>query len=58
VTLDVADKGRITIRFAEIRYGLPPSGEHLLKARPDTAMASQSGDEMILANAITLPARP
>jgi hypothetical protein len=55
--LVLANKGKVTIRFAEIRYGIPISGARLQSARPDTAMASQSGDETILANVVTLPAR-
>jgi hypothetical protein len=40
--------------FAEDRYGLPPFGDALKAARPNTAMASQSGDQVMLANTISL----
>ena len=54
----VLDKsGKVAFRFAEIRYSLPDFGKRLQAARPDTAMASQSGDETILANTVELPAR-
>ena len=56
VKLVLANKGNLKIRFAEIRYGLPASGARLQAARPATAMASQSGDETVLANVVTLPA--
>jgi hypothetical protein len=57
IKLVLANKGKVTIRFAEIRYDVPASGARLQAARPDTAMASQSGDETMLANAVNLPAR-
>ncbi len=57
VKLVLANTGRVAIRFAEIRYGLPASGARLQAARPDTAMASQSGDETILANSVMLAPR-
>jgi hypothetical protein len=57
LSLVFGNSGKVAINFAEVRYGLPESGVHLQAARPDTAMASQSGDETILANAVELPAR-
>jgi hypothetical protein len=54
--LTLAAPGAIPIKFAEVRYGLPQSGKRLEAGRPATAMASQSGDETILANKIVLPA--
>jgi hypothetical protein len=41
--------------FVEDRYGLPAFGDKLKAARPDTAMPSQSGDEVMLASKIKLP---
>ncbi len=40
--------------FAEDRYGLPPFGDALKAARPNTAMPSQSGDQVMLANMVKL----
>jgi Peptidase family M28 len=57
LSLVLRNSGKVAIAFAEVRYGLPASGAHLQAARPDTAMASQSGDETILANTVELPAR-
>ncbi len=42
------------LAFAEGRYAFPPFGAFLKAARPNTAMASQSGDQIILANAVKL----
>lgn len=56
ITLVLADKGAVSIAFAEVRYGLPAFGARLQAARPATAMASQSGDETVLANTVTLAA--
>lgn len=41
--------------FVEERYGLPPFGAPLAAARPATAMPTQSGDEVMLANVARLP---
>ncbi|HTW33962.1 MAG TPA: M20/M25/M40 family metallo-hydrolase [Rhizomicrobium sp.] len=57
LSLVLGNSGKVAIRFAEVRYGLPKAGKRLQAARPDTAMASQSGDETILANTVELPAR-
>ena len=57
LSLVLGDTGKVAISFAEVRYGLPEFGKRLQAARPDTAMASQSGDETILANAVELPTR-
>lgn len=40
--------------FMELRYGLPGFGDALKAARPDTAMPSQSGDQVMLADSIRL----
>ncbi len=42
------------LEFAEVRYGLPPFGRPLADARPPSAMASQSGDELILEDSVRL----
>lgn len=42
------------LAFMEDRYGLPAFGDALKAARPDTAMPSQSGDQVMLANAVKL----
>lgn len=57
VTLVLGTRGGLSIPFAELRYGLPASGARLKAARPATAMASQSGDETVLADRVILPAR-
>ena len=56
ITVVLANKGAVSIQFAEVRYGLPAFGAKLQAARPATAMASQSGDETVLANTVTLAA--
>jgi hypothetical protein len=55
-TLTLGNTGALTIPFAEARYGLPDFAKPVLAARPDTAMPSQSGDTVILANEVKLPA--
>jgi hypothetical protein len=40
------------LAFMEDRYGLPTFGDTLKAVRPDTAMPSQSGDQVMLANAV------
>jgi hypothetical protein len=53
ITLTLAgDASGLT--FAEGRYAFPPFGAFLKAASPATAMASQSGDQIILANAVKL----
>jgi hypothetical protein len=42
------------LAFAEGRYAFPPSGAFLKSARPATAMASQSGDQIVVVNAVKL----
>ena len=56
LTLVLAKTGKVALSFAEVRYGLPQAGERLQAARPDMAMASQSGDETMLMNSAALPA--
>ncbi|HEY4115206.1 MAG TPA: M20/M25/M40 family metallo-hydrolase [Rhizomicrobium sp.] len=47
----------VTLKFAERRYGLPAFGAKLAAARPNTAMPSQSGDGVLLANSVALSPR-
>jgi Peptidase family M28 len=42
------------LTFAEGRYAFPPFGAFLKAARPKTAMASQSGDQIILTNTVKM----
>lgn len=56
VTLEMADKGAIKFDVIERRAGLPPSGDKLRKARPETAVPSQMGDGTILVSPVTVPA--
>jgi hypothetical protein len=42
------------LAFAEDRYGLPAFGAALKAARPNTAMPSQSGDQVMLANTVPI----
>jgi len=56
VTLTLGSTGATVIPIAERRYGLPPFGKALAAARPATAMPSQSGDGVILANTVKLSA--
>lgn len=53
MTLTLAGKAP-DLEFAEERYAFPQSGAFLKAARPNVAMASQSGDQIILANMVRL----
>jgi hypothetical protein len=53
LTLMLGSMGALEIPFTERRYGLPSFGKALAAARPATAMRSQSGDGVILANTVT-----
>jgi len=55
VTLTLGNTGPLSFTFGEERYGLPAFGDALKAARPNTAMPSQSGDAVILANTLKLP---
>jgi hypothetical protein len=55
VTLTLGNSGPLSFAFGEQRYGLAAFGAALKAARPNTAMASQSGDSVILANTLKLP---
>ena len=50
MTLTLADHNPGDYVFGEERYGLPSFGAPINAARPDTAMPSQSGDAVMLAN--------
>ncbi len=57
VTLTVA--GSLSeLPLVEERYGLPTFGADLAASRPPTAMPSQSGDEVMLANVLHVPGGP
>jgi hypothetical protein len=43
------------LRVVEERAGLPPFGAFLQAARPETAMPSQNGDQVMLVNSVALP---
>jgi hypothetical protein len=49
--------GATTLTLLSFQRGLPPDGAKLLKARPDTAVTSQEGDQTVLAAMIAVPAR-
>jgi hypothetical protein len=55
VTLTLGNIGALAFTFGEQRYGLPAFGAALKAARPNTAMPSQSGDGVILADTLKLP---
>jgi hypothetical protein len=55
VTLTFVDRKPVTIWIGEQRYGLPPDGEKLLHARPQTAVASHTGDTTIVFGEQKLP---
>jgi hypothetical protein len=57
VTLVVGSRGGFALPYAERRFGLPAFGDRLKAARPATAMPSQSGDGVMLASALAVPAR-
>lgn len=57
LSLTLRGRGPLKLAFAERRFGLPAFGASLAAARPNTAMPSQSGDGVILANVLQLPAR-
>jgi hypothetical protein len=54
VTLTLGNRGAVVLPFAERRRGLPEWGRALASARPNTAMPSQEGDRVILANSLKL----
>jgi len=54
LTLTLGSTGALEIPFTERRYSLPPFGKALAAARSATAMPSQSGDGVILANTLTI----
>jgi hypothetical protein len=57
VTLTLGSRSRIDLPFAEVRYAFPEAGAFLKAARPASAMPSQSGDLITLADTLHLPAR-
>ena len=47
VTLAFADRKPVTVTLGEQHYGIPKDGARFLAARPDSAVASQSGDTTV-----------
>lgn len=56
LSLDLATRSPVALRFGEQRYGLPAFAGKLVAARPANATPSQSGDIVILANMVRVPA--
>lgn len=56
ISLDLGALSPVTLQFGEQRYGLPAFAAKLVAARPANATPSQSGDIVILANAVKIPA--
>ncbi|MBV9571874.1 MAG: M20/M25/M40 family metallo-hydrolase [Alphaproteobacteria bacterium] len=54
ITLTSASREAFAIFFAERRYGLPDFARPMAAARPATAMPSQSGDSVLLANTVNI----
>jgi hypothetical protein len=55
--LRLGAKTKEPLLLESYRNGLPPQAEHLLAARPSTAVASQGGDRTVLAAKIAIPDR-
>ena len=55
--LRLASSKPVELLLVDLRQGLPPDGERLLKARPVEAVPSQIGDSTMLAAKIAIPAR-
>jgi hypothetical protein len=56
LSLTMASDSPIDAILGEDRFGLPPSGDRLLAARPKQAVPSQNGDGMLLINHLHIPA--
>jgi hypothetical protein len=57
ITLKLASPEATRLTLLSLKRGLPPDGAKLLKARPDTAVPSQEGDQTVLAASVAVPAR-
>jgi len=55
VTLQFDSKRPVDVLLGEIDYGLPADGARLESVRPNTTVASQSGDTTIVFGKLTLP---
>lgn len=55
VTLHFASRRPVEVSIGEIDYGLPDDGARLEAVRPDTTVASQSGDTTIVFGKLKLP---
>lgn len=56
LSLRLKARGAVRVLFAEMRYGMPRFGARLQAARPARAMPSQNGDDVVLANTVSVPA--
>jgi hypothetical protein len=57
ITLKLASPEATTLTLLSLKRGVPTAGAKLLKARPDTAVPSQEGDQTVLAASVAVPAR-
>lgn len=55
LALDMGASGPFDLVIGERRFGLPPDGAKLLKARPHTAVPSQMGDGTVLISKLQIP---
>ncbi|HEX4080621.1 MAG TPA: M28 family peptidase [Rhizomicrobium sp.] len=55
VTLTVATRSPLTFGLYEQRFGLPAFAQHLIAARPPTAVPSQNGDGVLLISYMRVP---
>jgi hypothetical protein len=54
VALHLASDNSFALLIADMTRGLPPEGEALLQARPNTAVPSQDGDVTLIANEVVV----
>ncbi len=54
ITLDLASRKPLKLILAEERFGLPPDGQKIADARPGVAIASQSGDTVLVFKNVTI----
>jgi hypothetical protein len=54
ITLDLATNKPVDITLMEQRFGLPPDGQKIAAARPKEAVASQSGDTVMVLKRLTI----
>ena len=56
ITLGLTSRAAVNLGIYEHRFGLPDFARALIAARPRTAVPSQNGDGVTLANTVTIPA--